>query len=104
MSGTVTRRIMVVLLFSAVIAYGIQHDYSHWRLLGKDAFMLSQSQRFDKVMANPKISESVAEGILIGLVFVAYELVVFVVYAISRAITMTRNRRQPVTPLQPQLL
>ncbi len=72
-------RIITALILGAAFGCYTFYDYSKWAMRGKDAFMLHEAQRFDKYMANPKISFSISLGIVMIAILVAYELMVRVI-------------------------
>jgi hypothetical protein len=80
-------RLIMAVVFGAVVGFYTFYDYSKWGLRGKEAFMLHQSQRFDRYMANPRLALSILEAVVVVIILILYE---FGVAAIARVIASRR--------------
>ena len=79
-------RIVSVLIFALLFAFGIHYSEVNCGAKGKDVFLAEQSQRFDKFDAHPQKSVPVAVACMTGILFGAYELLAIGIYkAISRS-------------------
>jgi hypothetical protein len=83
-------KVLVVVLLGVVLEFGYRRYHEEWRTKGKQAFLVMQSDRFDKAFVKPRWA---VPGYLVGigfsgLVFGIYEVTA---WAVGRAMGSRRD-------------
>lgn len=71
-------RVLAVLILAFAFVLYIHHDYSKWTSAGRDAYLNYQATRFDHHISQPHWAGLIVGCFIVfGIVFVAYELLAF---------------------------
>lgn len=75
------QKLLSLALLSILLGIYLQNSYSHKRLLGREAYVVSQGQYYDKFLATPHPLAATIIGafLVLGIVVGVYELVVLAI-------------------------
>src|SRR5215467_15333916 len=96
MNHNLFARGLAILIMGLLLAAYINHENKKWRLLGRDAFIAHELERFDRFIAPPDSFGIAVFGaiIVVPLTFGFYELVVFILTAVLKP-NITGQMRPP---------
>jgi hypothetical protein len=90
-------KFIFAIAFGALFGEYITWDYAKWHALGRNAFLASQGNRFDRYMAHPApgiLHIIVATVLIVGLA-ASYEMAAFVG---AKCVSLIRPEKNSATP------
>ena len=75
-------RVISGVFFSISIAFLLHESEIRDGAMGKAAYVASQAARYDQYLAQPKIGVMIISFVMLGLVFIAYELLSYGIFRV----------------------